>query len=62
VRFITTHSKQCKVLFLALSVTYFLFVNQISLEWLNGFVPNSQGIRVWSLTPTSLNVKVTRDK
>jgi len=32
----------------------FLFVYEISLEPLNGYVPNSQGRRVW----TSLNVKV----
>jgi len=35
-----------------------LFVNQISRERLNGYVPNSQGRHVWSLTQTSLNVKV----
>jgi len=35
-----------------------LFVNQISREWLNTFVPNSQCRRVWSLAQTSLNVKV----
>jgi len=46
-----------KVLFLALSVT-FLFVPHISWEPLNGFVPNSQGRCVWTLTRTSLNVKV----
>jgi len=34
-------------------------VNQISPEWLNGFVPNSQGRRAWSLAQMSLNVKVT---
>jgi len=28
---------------------FFLFVPQISREPLNGFAPNSQGIRVWSL-------------
>jgi len=50
-----------KVLFLELSVS-FLFVTQISPERLNGFAPNSQGRRVWSLAWTSLNVKVTRDK
>jgi len=33
-------------------------VNQISQELLNGFAPNSQGRRVWSLARTSLNVKV----
>jgi len=43
-----------------------LFVYGISQEPLNGFAPNSQGRRVWSLARTSLNVKVkrkvTRDK
>jgi len=50
-----------KVLFLVLSVTFLvvcLFVPQISGEWLNRFVPNSHGRRVWSLTQMSLNVKV----
>ena len=54
---ITARSELCKVLFLALSVT-FLFLYEISQELLNGFVPNSQGRRVWSLTRTSLSVKV----
>jgi len=57
----TARSKLRKVLFLVLSVPFclfLLFVNQISREWLNGFVPNSQGRRVWSLTRTSLNVTV----
>jgi len=47
----------------------FLFASQISQEWLNKFVPNSQGRRVWFLAQTSLNVKcqlqrskVTKDK
>ena len=44
----------------------FLFVHQISRERLNGFVPNSQQRRVWTLARTSLNVKiiikVTMDK
>jgi len=39
-----------------------LFVNHVSRELLNGFVPNSQGRRVWSLAQTGLNVKVTRGK
>jgi len=50
-----------KVLFLALWLVcflFFLFVNQISPEPLNGFAPNSHGRRVWSLARTSLNVKV----
>jgi len=33
-------------------------VPQIYPERLNGFAPNSQGRRVWSLARTSLNVKV----
>jgi len=36
----------------------FLFVPQISREPLNGYAPNSQGRRVWSLAWTSLNVKI----
>jgi len=36
---------------------FFLFVNQISPEPLNGFAPNSHGRRVWSLVRASLNVK-----
>ena len=36
----------------------FLVVYKISREPLNGFVPNSHGRRVWSLTPTSLKVNV----
>jgi len=40
-------SEQRKVLLLALSV-----------EQLNGFAPNSQGRRDWSLARTSLKVKV----
>jgi len=57
---ITARSKLRKVLFLALSVTFlvFLFVYEISREPLNGFAPNSQGRRVSSLARTSLNVKV----
>ena len=45
---------------LALSVTFlflFWFVNQISLEPLNGFAPNSQEIRVLSFAGKSSNVK-----
>jgi len=53
----TTRSELRKVPFLALSVT-FLFVHEISREPRNGFAPNSQGRRVWSLARTSLNVKV----
>jgi len=57
----TALSKLRTVLFLVLFVTFFVcffFVNQISREWLNGFVPNSQGRRVWSLAWTSLTIKV----
>jgi len=63
----SSHSPSCRflphavncvlVLFWALSVA-FLFVYEISREPLNGFVPNSQGRRVWSLARTTLNVKV----
>ena len=52
----TTCSELRNVLYLALSVTS---VYEISRgEPLNGFAPNSQEGRVWSLTRTSLNVKV----
>jgi len=52
-----------KVLFLALAVMFFFvfffwFVTHISRERLNGFAPNSQGRRVWSLARKNLNVKV----
>ena len=40
------------------AVCDFLFVHQIYREPLNGFAPNSQRRRVWSLARTSLNVKV----
>jgi len=30
----------------------------MSLEWVNGFAPDSQGRRVWSLAWVSLNVKL----
>ena len=53
----TVRSELRTVLFLALSVT-FLFVYEISREPLNGFAPNSQGRRIWSLAWMSLNVKV----
>ena len=33
-------------------------MNQISRELPNGFVPNSQKSRIWSLAQTTLNVKV----
>ena len=62
------HRTEClpqasKVLFLALSVIsyccfFYSFVTQISRERLNGFAPNSQGRRVWSIAGKSLNVKV----
>jgi len=57
----TTGSKLRKVLFLVLSVT-FLFVDEIFLEPLNGFAPNSRGSHVWSLAQMTLKVKVTKDK
>jgi len=37
---------------------FFLFVPQISPEPLNGFAPNLHGRHVWSLTRTSLKVRV----
>ena len=44
--------------FVAISLWFFcLFVYEISLEPLNGFVPNSHGRRVWSLARTRLKVK-----
>jgi len=58
--FITALSELRKVLFLAPSVCGFLFVNEMSLETMNGFAPNSHGRCVWSLPGTSLKVKVTR--
>jgi len=59
----TAHSELRTVLFLALCAT-FGFVYETSQEPLNGFMLNSHGIRAWSLTRTSLKVKVmiTRDK
>ena len=36
----------------------FLFVYEISREQLNGFVPNSHGRRVWSLSRTNLKINV----
>ena len=39
----------------------FLFLYEISREPLNGFAPNPQGRRVWSLAQTSLKIKV-KDK
>jgi len=41
---------------------WFLFVYEIHPELLNGFVPNSQRRRVWSLARTNLKVKVTGTK
>jgi len=58
-RIITACSALQKVLFLG---AVSLFVYEISPEPLNGFVPNSHGTRVWSLTRTSLKVEVTKDK
>ena len=55
--FITARSELRKVLFLAPPVCFFLFVYEIYWEPLNGFAPNSNGRRVWSLARTSLKVK-----
>jgi len=52
----TTRGELRKVLFLAPSVT--LFVYEVSLELLTGFAPYSQERSIWSLARTSLNVKV----
>ena len=56
-KIINAHSELWKVLFFG-AVSLWLFVYEISLEPLNGFVPNSHGRRVWSLAQTSLKVKV----
>ena len=55
-------SEPRQILFLAPLLCGFLFVYEISWEPLNGFAPNSHGRHVWSLTWTSLKVKVTRGK
>ena len=55
---ITARSELCKVLFLALSVT-FLFVYEISREPLNGFAPNSHGRLV---RPSLERVSMSRSK
>jgi len=55
---ITARSEVQKVLFLVLAVCGFLSVSEISREPLNRFAPNSHARRVWSLTWTSLKVKV----
>ena len=47
-----------KVLFLVPSVCGFVFVYEKSPEPLNGFLPNSQGRRVWFSAGMSLKVKV----
>jgi len=52
----TVCSELCKVLFLVLPLTFFMY--EISPEPLNGFAPNSHGRRAWSLAQTSLKVKV----
>ena len=54
----TARSELCKVLFLELLLFYLCMKYLGSLEPLNGFAPNSQGRRVWSITRTSLNAKV----
>jgi len=43
---------------LAMSVTLFFVLYEISPEPLNGFAPSSQGRCVWSLARTSLKVKI----
>jgi len=55
---VIARSELRKVLCLAVSVTFFFFLYEISRERLNGFAPNSQGRRVWSLARTSLKDKV----
>ena len=60
----TACSKLREVLLLALSVTFcfFLVVNQVSREPLNGFAPNSHWRCVWSLAWKSLKVNVKGQK
>jgi len=62
----TVNCMSIRFCFSALCDFVFWFVNRISQERLNGFAPNSQGRRVWSLARMSLNVKskvkVTRDE
>ena len=60
----TARSEQRKVPFLAQSVCgLFLFVYEIYQEPLNGFAPNSQGRRVWSLARSlKVNVKGQRPR
>ena len=56
-----THSSSVSLCITACSElrkVLFLFVYEISRQLLNGFAPNSQGRRVWSVAWTSLNVKV----
>jgi len=53
---ITARNELRRVLFLAPSVTFFMY--EISRGSLNGFAPNSHGRLIWSLVRTSLNVKV----
>jgi len=55
---IIARSKLRKVLLVALSVTFLMVSESNISELLNGFAPNSQGRRVWSLAGTSLNIKV----
>jgi len=54
----TARSELREVMFLALSVTFLLYEISREPQPLNGFAPNSQGRRVWSLAQISLNVKV----
>jgi len=56
---VTARSELRKVLFLPPPVCeFFVCVYEISREPLNGFEPNSQGRRAWSLARKSLQVKV----
>jgi len=52
------HAVNCRRFCFGVVSLCFLFVYEISPESLNGFAPNSQERRVWSLARTSLKVKV----
>ena len=58
----TARSELREVMFLALSVTFLLYEISREPQPLNGFAPNSQGRRVWSLARTSLKVKIVTGK
>ena len=53
-----SHAVNCGRLCCWRRQSVFLFVYEISREPLNGFAPNSQERRVWSLARVSLKVKV----